>query len=56
MRLVVLSDAEKRAVLMECHNNPGTGHHNGIRGAKIRVIAGYYWPTLTKNVTDWVMY
>ncbi|KAG7471321.1 hypothetical protein MATL_G00123340 [Megalops atlanticus] len=54
MRLVVLSDEQKRAVLEECHNNPGTGNHNGVRGTRDRVVAGYYWSSLKKDVTDWV--
>ncbi|KAF4116556.1 hypothetical protein G5714_004045 [Onychostoma macrolepis] len=31
MRLVVLSEEQRRAVLEECHNNPGTGNHGGVR-------------------------
>ncbi|KAM3590304.1 uncharacterized protein V6R79_007201 [Siganus canaliculatus] len=54
MRLVVLSEEEKTAILSECHNQPGTGNHNGIRGTRNRVVAGYYWPTITKDVTDWI--
>ncbi|KAM3605029.1 uncharacterized protein V6R79_019457 [Siganus canaliculatus] len=54
MRLVVLSEKEKTAILSECHNQPGTGNHNGIRGTRNRVVAGYYWPTITKDVTDWI--
>uniref|UniRef100_A0A3B1J522 Integrase catalytic domain-containing protein n=1 Tax=Astyanax mexicanus TaxID=7994 RepID=A0A3B1J522_ASTMX len=53
MRLVVCTEEEKRSVLMECHNS-GTGNHNGVRGTRDRVIAGYFWPTLMKDVTEWV--
>lgn len=56
MRLVVLSEEEKRSVLTECHNNPGTGNHSGVRGTQNRVIAGYYWSTIIQDVKDWVMY
>ncbi|KAL1250757.1 hypothetical protein QQF64_018553 [Cirrhinus molitorella] len=54
MRLVVLSEEEKRSVLTECHNNPGTGNHSGVRGTQNRVIAGYYWPTVIRDVKEWV--
>ncbi|XP_036393187.1 uncharacterized protein LOC118783424 [Megalops cyprinoides] len=54
MRLVVLSDEQKRAVLEECHKHPGTGNHSGVRGTRDRVVAGYYWSSLKKDVTDWV--
>uniref|UniRef100_A0A672L726 Integrase catalytic domain-containing protein n=1 Tax=Sinocyclocheilus grahami TaxID=75366 RepID=A0A672L726_SINGR len=55
MRLVVLSEEEKRSVLTECHNNPGTGNHSGVRGTQNRVIAGYYWPTIIQDVKEWVI-
>ncbi|KAK3519155.1 hypothetical protein QTP70_020012 [Hemibagrus guttatus] len=54
MRLVVMSEEEKKFALNECHNNSETGNHNGVRGTRNRVIAGYYWPTLIKDVTEWV--
>ncbi|RXN12008.1 G2 M phase-specific E3 ubiquitin- ligase-like protein [Labeo rohita] len=54
MRLVVLSEEEKRSVLTECHNNPGTGNHCGVRGTQNRVIAAYYWPTIIQDVKEWV--
>ncbi|KAI7790328.1 hypothetical protein IRJ41_009962, partial [Triplophysa rosa] len=53
MRLVVLSEEEKRSVLAECHDNPGTGNHCGIRGTQNRVVAGYYWSTLIHDVKEW---
>uniref|UniRef100_A0A9J7ZV46 Integrase zinc-binding domain-containing protein n=1 Tax=Cyprinus carpio carpio TaxID=630221 RepID=A0A9J7ZV46_CYPCA len=54
MRLVVLSEEEKRSALTECHNNPGTANHNGVRGTQNRVIAGYYWHTIIQDVKEWV--
>uniref|UniRef100_A0A671PKI2 Gypsy retrotransposon integrase-like protein 1 n=1 Tax=Sinocyclocheilus anshuiensis TaxID=1608454 RepID=A0A671PKI2_9TELE len=54
IRLVVLSEEEKRSVLTECHNNPGTGNHSGVRGTQNRVIAGYYWSTIIQDVKEWV--
>lgn len=54
MRLVVLSEEQKQAVLQECHHNPGKGNHNGVRRTRDRVIAGYYWSTIKADVTDWV--
>ncbi|CAM4735446.1 unnamed protein product [Leuciscus chuanchicus] len=54
MRLVILSEEKKRSVLTECHNNPGTGNHSGVRGTQNRVIAGYYWSTIIQDVKEWV--
>lgn len=56
MRLVVLTEEEKRSALVECHNNHGTGNHHGVRGTRDRVIAGYFWSTLKDDVTKWVRY
>lgn len=56
MRLVVLTEEEKRSALVECHNNHGTGNHHGVRGTRDRVIAGYFWSTLKEDVTKWVRY
>ncbi|KAL2089182.1 hypothetical protein ACEWY4_016081 [Coilia grayii] len=54
MRLVVMSDEQRQAVLKECHNNPGTGNHGGVRATMDRVVAGYYWDTIKADVADWV--
>lgn len=54
MRLVVMTEDEKKFALTECHGNRETGNHHGVRGTRNRVIAGYYWPTLIKDVTEWV--
>lgn len=54
MRLVVMSEEEKKLALNECHDNSETGNHHGVRGTRNRVIAGYFWPTLIKDVTEWV--
>lgn len=54
MRLVVMSEEEKKLALNGCHDNSETGNHHGVRGTRNRVIAGYFWPTLIKDVTEWV--
>lgn len=54
MRLVVPSEEQQRDVLEACHYNPVTGNHNGMRSTRDRVIAGYYWATINKDVADWV--
>ncbi|TWW61589.1 Gypsy retrotransposon integrase-like protein 1 [Takifugu flavidus] len=54
MRLVVQSDAHKEAVLQECHSDPCTGKHNGIRSTRNTVVSTYYWSTITEDVNDWV--
>ncbi|KAM8854565.1 uncharacterized protein ACB058_010654 [Synchiropus picturatus] len=45
---------EKRSVLHECHDHPGTGNHGGLRATRDKVVAGYYWSPLKKDVYDWV--
>ncbi|KAM8854564.1 uncharacterized protein ACB058_010653 [Synchiropus picturatus] len=32
--LVVLTEEEKRSVLHECHDHPGTGNHGGLRATR----------------------
>ncbi|RVE60744.1 hypothetical protein OJAV_G00184140 [Oryzias javanicus] len=54
MRMVVMSDEEKKSVLMECHINPTNGKHFGLRGTRNRVVAGYYWPTINHSVCEWL--
>lgn len=54
MRLVIENNEEKDKVLQECHFNPGTGNHNGVRGTKNKVVAGYYWFTLAEDVVNMV--
>lgn len=54
MRLVIMSEEQKLAVLQESHCNPTTGNHNGVRRTRDRVISGYYWSTIKDDVTDWV--
>uniref|UniRef100_A0A8C1W6U3 Gypsy retrotransposon integrase-like protein 1 n=1 Tax=Cyprinus carpio TaxID=7962 RepID=A0A8C1W6U3_CYPCA len=54
MRLVVLSDEQRRPVLEECHNNPGTENHGGMRATMDRVVVGYYWDNIKADVADWV--
>ncbi|KAI5609241.1 ATP-binding cassette sub-family E member 1 [Silurus asotus] len=53
MRLVVMTEEEKSFALNECHDNSETGNHLGVRGTRNKVIEGYFWPTLIKDVTDW---
>uniref|UniRef100_A0A3B3DAL4 Integrase catalytic domain-containing protein n=1 Tax=Oryzias melastigma TaxID=30732 RepID=A0A3B3DAL4_ORYME len=54
MRLVVMSEEEKRSVLMECHQNSGTENHTGMRGTINKIVAGYYWQTVKQDVDEWV--
>lgn len=56
MRLVVLSDEQRRTVLEECHNNPGTGNHGGVRATMDRAVVGYYWDNIKADVADWVLF
>ncbi len=49
----MLSEEQRRAVLEECHNNPGTGNHGGVRATMDRVVVGYYWDSIK---ADWVLF
>lgn len=54
MRLVVVSEEQKLAVLHQSHCNPDTGSHYGVRRTRDKVVSGYYWSTINNDVTDWV--
>nr|XP_055075105.1 uncharacterized protein LOC129454568 [Misgurnus anguillicaudatus] len=54
MRLVVLSEEQRWAVLEKCYNNPGTGNHGGMRATMDRVVVGSYWDNIKADVADWV--
>ncbi|KAJ6669751.1 hypothetical protein lerEdw1_000300 [Lerista edwardsae] len=53
MRLVIVSDEEKRKVLEKCHENPAGAHH-GISRTLTLVESQYYWTSVTKDVKQWV--
>lgn len=54
MRLLVLSEEERRSCLMECHIDPATGVHLGSRSTRDRVVSGYYWSSLMKDTDAFV--
>lgn len=54
MRLVVQSDAQREAVLQECHIDAASGRHNGVRSTRNTVVSTYYWSTITEDVSNWV--
>ena len=51
MRMVTMTEQERTAVLTECHDR---SNHNGVRGTCNRVVASYYWLTITQDVEAWV--
>ncbi|XP_053264337.1 gypsy retrotransposon integrase-like protein 1 isoform X2 [Podarcis raffonei] len=53
MRLVILSDEEKRKVLEKCHENHAGAHH-GISRTLTLVESQYYWTSVTSDVKQWV--
>ncbi|XP_066470903.1 gypsy retrotransposon integrase-like protein 1 isoform X2 [Tiliqua scincoides] len=53
MRLVIVSDEEKRKVLEKCHENPA-GTHHGISRTLTLVESQYYWTSVTNDVKQWV--
>ncbi|KAL2098446.1 hypothetical protein ACEWY4_007653 [Coilia grayii] len=52
MRLVVLSEDQKKTILQECHNNPGTGNHSGVRATRDKVVAGSDAATDVSSMTQ----
>ncbi|XP_032940567.1 gypsy retrotransposon integrase-like protein 1 isoform X3 [Catharus ustulatus] len=53
MRLVIVSDEEKKKVLEKCHKN-AAGTHHGISRTLTLVETNYYWTSVTNDVKQWV--
>uniref|UniRef100_A0A8C6J0X1 Gypsy retrotransposon integrase-like protein 1 n=1 Tax=Melopsittacus undulatus TaxID=13146 RepID=A0A8C6J0X1_MELUD len=53
MRLVIISDEEKKKVLEKCHENT-SGTHHGISRTLTLVESNYYWTSVTNDVKQWV--
>ncbi|XP_068033242.1 gypsy retrotransposon integrase-like protein 1 isoform X3 [Anomalospiza imberbis] len=53
MRLVIVSDEEKKKVLEKCHKN-AAGTHHGISRTLTLVESNYYWTSVTNDVKHWV--
>ncbi|KAM6033909.1 gypsy retrotransposon integrase-like protein 1 isoform 2-T2 [Chlamydotis macqueenii] len=53
MRLVIVSDEEKKKVLEKCHEN-AAGTHHGISRTLTLVESNYYWTSVTNDVKQWV--
>lgn len=53
MRLVIISDEEKKKVLEKCHEN-AAGTHHGISRTLTLVESNYYWTSVTNDVKQWV--
>ncbi|KAM9367955.1 gypsy retrotransposon integrase-like protein 1 [Phaethornis superciliosus] len=53
MRLVIVSDEEKKNVLEKCHEN-AAGTHHGISRTLTLVESNYYWTSVTNDVKQWV--
>ncbi|XP_074789326.1 gypsy retrotransposon integrase-like protein 1 isoform X2 [Athene noctua] len=53
MRLVIVSDEEKKNVLEKCHKN-AAGTHHGISRTLTLVESNYYWTSITNDVKQWV--
>uniref|UniRef100_A0A8D0GEN3 Gypsy retrotransposon integrase-like protein 1 n=1 Tax=Sphenodon punctatus TaxID=8508 RepID=A0A8D0GEN3_SPHPU len=55
MRLVIVSDEEKKKVLRKCHENAAGAHH-GISRTLTLVESNYYWTSITNDVKQWVWF
>lgn len=53
MRLVIVSDEEKKRVLHKCHESAAGAHH-GISRTLTLVESSYYWTSVTNDVKEWV--
>ncbi|XP_063996511.1 gypsy retrotransposon integrase-like protein 1 isoform X2 [Pogoniulus pusillus] len=53
MRLVIVSDEEKKKVIEKCHEN-AAGTHHGISRTLTLVESKYYWTSVTNDVKQWV--
>ncbi|KAM8793002.1 gypsy retrotransposon integrase-like protein 1 [Eudromia elegans] len=53
MRLVIVSEEEKKKVLEKCHEN-AAGTHHGISRTLTLVESNYYWTSVTNDVKQWV--
>ncbi|OXB79351.1 UNVERIFIED_CONTAM: hypothetical protein H355_008156 [Colinus virginianus] len=53
MRLVIVSDEEKKKVLQKCHEN-AAGTHHGISRTLTLVESNYYWTSVTNDVKQWI--
>ncbi|XP_061205352.1 gypsy retrotransposon integrase-like protein 1 isoform X4 [Neopsephotus bourkii] len=53
MRLVIISDEEKKKVLEKCHEN-AAGTHHGVSRTLALVESNYYWTSVTNDVKQWV--
>ncbi|XP_030421747.1 gypsy retrotransposon integrase-like protein 1 isoform X1 [Gopherus evgoodei] len=53
MRLVIVSDEEKKRVLHKCHESAAGAHH-GISRTLTLVESSYYWTSITNDVKQWV--
>uniref|UniRef100_A0A8C7EGW3 Gypsy retrotransposon integrase-like protein 1 n=1 Tax=Nothoprocta perdicaria TaxID=30464 RepID=A0A8C7EGW3_NOTPE len=53
MRLVIVSEEEKKRVLEKCHEN-AAGTHHGISRTLTLVESNYYWTSVTNDVKQWV--
>ncbi|XP_057900127.1 gypsy retrotransposon integrase-like protein 1 isoform X3 [Melospiza georgiana] len=53
MRLVIVSDEEKKKVLEKCHKS-AAGTHHGISRTLTLVECNYYWTSVTNDVKQWI--
>ncbi|XP_057710306.1 uncharacterized protein LOC130928092 isoform X2 [Corythoichthys intestinalis] len=51
---LVIKSKEKQTILMECHNNSGTGNSSSVEGTSNRAIPSFYWPTMIQDINEWL--
>ena len=45
---------EAQSILWHCHSSPYGGHHNGDRTTTKVLQSGFFWPSIFKDVLDYV--
>uniref|UniRef100_A0A8C1R0T5 Gypsy retrotransposon integrase-like protein 1 n=1 Tax=Cyprinus carpio TaxID=7962 RepID=A0A8C1R0T5_CYPCA len=53
-RLVIMDEKQKERVLQECHDNPGTGGHQGRARTYDKIAQSYYWLGIMEDIKQWV--
>lgn len=50
---LVVPPSKRELVIKECHDNPKAAHLGSFKTAK-RILQRYYWPSITKDVKEYV--
>lgn len=54
IRLVIMDEKQKERVLLDFHDNPGTGGHQGRARTYDKIVQSYYWLGIMEDIKQWV--